>query len=152
MDHIKFNPTNQSQPPQKLCNSDWLAGRISLIFSAYRRDEWQDPEGFIVQLGLNLEKFPQEVVEYVTDPVTGIQTRSKWPPSLAEVVEACWAELEHRQKVAKYSSMAQPAPRLPKPRYRSEDSYEAMTAKYGRPIGVFENVNDKWNARRRATK
>lgn len=150
MEHLKFSPTNQSQPQPELCNSEWLAGRIALIFSAYRKDEWQDPEGFIAQLGLNLEQYPPEIVEYVTDPVTGIQTRSKWPPSLAEVVEACRAELEHRQKVAKFSSLPPPAERLPKPRFSATDSYEAMFAKHGRPVGVFENVNDPWNTRRKA--
>lgn len=152
MEQVNFNPTNQSQPQPERCNSEWLAGRIALIFSAYRRDEWQDPEGFILQLGLNLEQYPPGIVEYVTDPVTGIQSRSKWPPSLAEIVEACRAEMEHRSKVEKYSNLPPPAARLPKPRFSATDNYEAMVKQYGRPVGFFESPSDRWNTRRKSAK
>lgn len=40
-------------------------------------------------LGAVLEEFPDAVIMYVTDPRTGIQRRSKWPPTISEVLEAC---------------------------------------------------------------
>ncbi len=43
----------------------------------------------MVSLGAVLEQFPDEVITYVSDPRTGIQRRSKWPPTISEVVEAC---------------------------------------------------------------
>ena len=36
---------------------------------------------------------------YVTSPLTGLQRRSKWPPSISEVVEACEAHHEHLKRI-----------------------------------------------------
>jgi hypothetical protein len=60
-----------------------------MLFSAYRRDDFTDPEGFVTQLGTILSEFPEEVVTYVTSPGTGLQRRSKWPPTISEVLTAC---------------------------------------------------------------
>lgn len=60
-----------------------------MLFSAYRRDDFADPEGFVTQLGTILSEFPDEVVTYVTNPGTGLQRRSKWPPTISEVLGAC---------------------------------------------------------------
>lgn len=59
------------------------------MFSAYRMDQFADPEGFKNSLGAVLEGYPDEVMIYVCDPRTGIQRRSKWPPTISEMVEAC---------------------------------------------------------------
>jgi hypothetical protein len=113
-------------------------GRVALLMASYRKADYHDPEGFVATLGAILAQYAPEIVEYVTDPTTGIQRRCKWPPSPAEIVEACAAEIEHRTKVAKYSSLPPPL-RLPRPHYSAAESYEEMTKKYGRPIGVFEH-------------
>ena len=86
-----FSPTNQPQPQRERLPADWLATRIAMVLSAYRRDDYSDPDSFVMQVALNLERFPAAVIEYVTDPLTGIQSRCKWPPSVAEMVEACRA-------------------------------------------------------------
>lgn len=59
------------------------------VFSAYRIDQFADPDGFKTQLGAILEQYPDEVITYVCDPRTGIQRRIKWPPTISEMVEAC---------------------------------------------------------------
>jgi hypothetical protein len=59
------------------------------LFSVYRTDQYADPAGFVVQLGAVMEEYPDEVIEYVFSPKTGIQRRSKWPPTISEIVEAC---------------------------------------------------------------
>ncbi len=59
------------------------------VFSAYRIDQFADPDGFKIQLGAVLEQYPDEVITYVCDPRTGIQRRSKFPPTISEMVEAC---------------------------------------------------------------
>lgn len=68
------------------------------LFSAYRADQYADAAGFVVSLGVVMEEFPDEVVDYVFNPKTGIQRRLKWPPTISEIVEAC--EL-HREFLAK---------------------------------------------------
>lgn len=67
----------------------------------------------MTSLGAVLEGFPDEVITYITDPRTGIQRRSKWPPTISEVIEA--AE-EHEAHLARLR-----APRfILKPRERSD--------------------------------
>jgi hypothetical protein len=64
------------------------------VFSAYRIDQFADPEGFKNQLGAVLEQYPDEVITYVCDPRSGgIQRRLKWPPTISEMIDAC---NEHR--------------------------------------------------------
>lgn len=60
------------------------------VFSAYRIDQFADPEGFKNQLGAVLEQYPDEVITYVCDPRSGgIQRRLKWPPTISEMIDAC---------------------------------------------------------------
>lgn len=136
MEHFRPMAEPSSKPPTK-SDGGWVLGRVELLMSSYRKADYHDPVGFLATLGAILEDYDPEIVEYVTDPKTGIQRRLKWPPSPAEIVEACVAEITHRAKVAKYSSLPPPL-RLPKPRYSASESYEELTRKHGRPIGVFE--------------
>ena len=140
MDHFSFEPENPTHlpKPSPKCERAWVLTRVQILMASYRKADYHNPEGFIATLGTILEQYPPEIVEYVTDPTTGIQRRLKFPPSPAEVVEACTAEVNYREKVAKYSSIPTTAHRLPKPKYSSENSYDAMVAKHGRPFGVFE--------------
>lgn len=62
---------------------------IKQIFSAYRKDDYADAKGFVAQLGVILEGYPPSVVEFISSPLTGIQRRAKWPPNIAEIVDAC---------------------------------------------------------------
>ena len=68
------------------------------LFASYRIDQFADPEGFKTSLGAVLEQYPNEVITYVCDPRTGIQRRSKFPPTISEMVEACD---DHREFLAK---------------------------------------------------
>jgi hypothetical protein len=60
-----------------------------MVFGSYRRDDFADPENFLVQLGMVLERYSDKVIETVTGPLTGIQRECKFPPSIAEFVEFC---------------------------------------------------------------
>jgi hypothetical protein len=52
-----------------------------------------------VQLGAILSEFPDEIVIHVTSPQTGLQRRSKWPPSISEVLEACEAHQDYLKRI-----------------------------------------------------
>lgn len=87
-----------------------------MIFSAYRRDDFADPDSFVFQLGAVLEKYEDVVIQYVCDPRTGIQRRCKFPPSIAEVVEAAEAEATSIETRRRYLSIPKPElKRLPAP-------------------------------------
>lgn len=76
----------------------------------------------MLQLGMVLERYSDDVIRAVSDPRTGIQRRCKFPPSIAEVVEACEAEATSIATRARYASMPRPAPRalLEGPRERPQ--------------------------------
>lgn len=147
MDHFRLDvldPKPEASPkPSPKSEVGFVITRIELLMGSYRKTDYQNPEAFIATLVAILEEYPPEIVEYVTDPKTGLQRRLKFPPTSAEVVEACAAEIAWRTKVAQNSSLS-PVPRLPRPRFRVEDSYEEMFKKYGRPTGPFERPGDDW--------
>lgn len=68
----------------------------------------------MASLGAVLEQFPDEVVIFITDPRTGIQRRSKWPPTISEVIEACEGHQEHLAKIRSPRPVSMPrlAPQL----------------------------------------
>ena len=45
-------------------------------------------------IAATLAEYPKEVIEYITDPRTGLPAKLKWLPTVAEVREACE---EHRK-------------------------------------------------------
>lgn len=115
-----------STPSTKLAKGSarakWITSRISILVSAYRRDDFSDPEGFAVQVGMVLAAYPDCIVETVTSPLTGIQRRCIFPPSIAEIVSACEAQQISIAKAKRYMDM--PTPNFtrritgpPKPRY-----------------------------------
>lgn len=143
MEHFKLDMDNLQVPeasPKPLPKRDraWVLARVELLMSSYRKTDYHNPEGFITTLVAILEQYDPAIVEYVTDPLTGIQRRAKWPPTPAEIVEACAAEISFRTKLAQNSSW-KAVPRLPRPKFSIADSFEEMTKKHGRPHGVFED-------------
>lgn len=67
-----------------------------LILGMYRTTEYADPQVFAAGLALTLSDFPLGVLRRVCDPRTGITGKLKFAPSVAEVKEACQAEIKNR--------------------------------------------------------
>jgi hypothetical protein len=61
-----------------------------LLFSAYRLDQYSDPDGFMTQVAAVFCDYTDEVLIRATDPTRRdcIQRRFKFPPSLQEISEA----------------------------------------------------------------
>lgn len=87
----------------------------------------------MVSLGAVLEGFSDDVITYVTDPRTGIQRRSKWPPAISEVVEACEQREEQQRYTERLRNLPPIIPRLPSPRLK--DMPEGYLAKVWVPDG-----------------
>lgn len=51
-------------------------------------------------------------MQHVTDPRTGIQRTNKWLPEVAEVVEACEAEIGRRQRLRRLAELPRREPKL----------------------------------------
>jgi hypothetical protein len=60
-------------------------------------------EAFKVNLGVVLEGYPDEVIDFVTHPKTGIQRRNAFPPAISEVVSACEEAVAHTQRAKKHA-------------------------------------------------
>lgn len=114
-----------------------------MLFSAYRIDQFGDPEGFKNQLGAVLEQYPDDVILHVCDPRTGIQRRARFPPTISEMVEACnerVAELKRHERYAtwgEYRERQRDQALLPPPR-ESRASYAELKARYGPNWGIAD--------------
>jgi hypothetical protein len=128
MEHLKSNPVSSPQqggsPSSSKADPATVSRAIQLLFSAYRRDDFADPEGFVAQLGVILCDFSEEVVIYVTSPKTGLQRRSKWPPAISEVIEACEDHQSHLERVRKQRRPV--AQQLPAPLLREQGSLASI--------------------------
>lgn len=91
-----------------------MARQGEVLFSAYRAADYADPKGFAVQLASVLSEFSEDVVIHVTSPKTGIQRRSKWPPTISEVLEACEQHQDYLKRVRE-SRPVKPSRYLPPP-------------------------------------
>jgi hypothetical protein len=138
----KFNgqvPAVVSSPRSTKCEPAWLADKIKLLFSSYRVDHYPEPELFMAQVGTVLEQYDASVVAMVTSPLTGIQRKCKFPPTIAELVEECNAIRNDMAEASRVRHEPERrAVRVEHPPMRPGEDYDAMFAKYGRPIGFFE--------------
>jgi hypothetical protein len=112
------------------------------VFGAYRRDEFADPENFIQQLGMILERYDDHVIERVTNPLTGIQRKCKFPPSIAEMVEACDAEHRSHTYVAQYDRRST---------QQLRERAEAESLETAEPLEYRRNVAERILAEYKAT-
>ena len=138
-------PTRQSEgssasaPDQAYC-----LRRTEIMLSCYRKDETHNPEVYSAAVSAILsDGYSQEVIDYVTDPRTGIPGKQKFLPAVAEVREACEERAAHLERMKKYSKTKPtryvPSLRDPKPHPYGE--YLARCEKLNintRPIGAFE--------------
>lgn len=78
-----------SKEKSTAARSRWILGRAKMVLAAYRKDDFANPDGFLIQLVAVLGRYGNRVIEEVTNPFTGIQRACKFPPTIAEVTEAC---------------------------------------------------------------
>lgn len=107
-----------------------------ILFSAYRSDQYADPEGFMASLGAVLEQYPSDVVIYITDPRTGVQRGKVFPPTIAEIVAAAdarIADIRRREKFEKWGQ--QNISMLEAPRHKRPSMAE-LKEKYGENWGI----------------
>jgi hypothetical protein len=117
-----------------------------MMYDCYRKDEAHNPEVFSAAVAVILTDFTKEVIDYVTDPRTGLPGSSKWPPQPSEVKEACESRAYelHRQKVRAGWRNLQSVPVDPPPRLEpGQLTYEQVSKSGQRPIGRFERPEPK---------
>lgn len=113
------------------------------MFSCYRKDDAHDPELYCAAIAATLGDYARGIVEFATDPRTGIASKSRFLPSVSEVREFCDAELVRRDRLARFDGM-KPVPRKEIPVRDGEITYDEFLKRAAamnlppRPIGNFE--------------
>lgn len=59
------------------------------LLGCFRTGDAHDPKIYIAAVVAVLERFPVATIKAVTDPSTGLPSKLKWLPTLAEITEAC---------------------------------------------------------------
>ena len=82
----------------------WSIGRARTLLGCYRTGEAADPETYVAAISAVLSEYPEEIVTIVTDPRTGIPSKSNWLPTVAEVRAAADAEVAYRDRQKRRSA------------------------------------------------
>ena len=59
------------------------------LFGCFRKGDANDPDTYAAAIAAVLTRFPPEVVAHVTDPRSGLPSRSNWLPTVHEVRQTC---------------------------------------------------------------
>lgn len=65
-----------------------------VMYGCYRKSDAYDPEVFAAAAAAVLSEYELRIVDFVTDPRTGLPSKLKWPPEIKEVRDACQAIVE----------------------------------------------------------
>jgi hypothetical protein len=74
------------------------ADRAAILLGCYRTGEAADPDVYVTGVAATLARYSEDVVWTVTDPRTGLPSRSNWLPTIAEVRAACEAEIAPQRR------------------------------------------------------
>ncbi|MGA0595630.1 hypothetical protein [Enterovirga sp. CN4-39] len=90
---------NRYAPPKTdRCSPSAAIEYAATLMGFFPAADISDPRVFATGLSAVLSDYPEEVVRRVVDPRTGLPGRLKWAPRIAEVREACEAEMEPIRK------------------------------------------------------
>lgn len=78
---------------------------IAYVMHAYRTPDLADPKAFVEAAAIALEDFPPLVLAELASPKIGIVRESKFPPSIAELVQWCEARLAKHKLVVESGSL-----------------------------------------------
>jgi hypothetical protein len=113
---------------------------IKRLLGCYPAGKPADPQVYVAAVTAVLANYPNEIVRRVTDPVSGLPSRCKFLPTIAELTEACGElmrpyrqELEDAKRLAK-----QDAERADREKYRDPEMQKKVNA-----------AIDKWKSERR---
>jgi hypothetical protein len=69
--------------------NQYAAERARLLFGCYRKGEANDPETYAAAIAAVLADYQPETIRYVTDPRTGIASKTTFMPNPGEIKKAC---------------------------------------------------------------
>jgi hypothetical protein len=116
--------------------------RAKLLAGCYRKAEASDPETYAGAIAAILSNYPPDIVQQVTDPRSGLPSRSQWLPTVKEVRDACDAIAEHQaaalERERRIAEQFAAREREEKSR-ANRPTLEELRAKYGPNWGMNSN-------------
>lgn len=125
--------------------------RTILMVGSFRRGDANDPEIYTAATAKVLSKYDRDVIDYVTDPVTGMAARGDFLPTIKELRDACEARSETLAREARRqrdlleqhrAAQLRLEDKTPKPERPNLISWRDLPPDV-RPIGRFENPERK---------
>lgn len=110
--------------------------RATLMFGCYRRGDANDPDTYVSAIAAVLADYEPDVIQSVTDPRSGLPSKSDWPPTVREVKSACEEIAGPRRRAQDWDRAAAENLRqraLPPP---PRPTLEELKAKYGPNWGL----------------
>jgi hypothetical protein len=114
-----------------------ISKRVAMMFSGYRQSDFTDPAGAALSMCAVFEDYSDELINFATDPKTGVQRKHKWPPTIAEVVEFCGERMAYIAKLDRFKNWGNRS-QLTGPIGVSgvKPTLEELHAKYGKDWGL----------------
>jgi hypothetical protein len=123
---------NRTEPSVAVARAKVLAG-------CYRKDDAADPETYAMALAAVLSEYSLDIVRQVTDPRSGLPSRSQWLPTVKEVRDACEEIDQRRRAMAQMKKREAEQLAARKAAELSRDrrpTYEELKAQYGDNWGM----------------
>ena len=81
-----------------------LKTSAQMLLGCYRTGDAHDPQVYVAAVIAVLSDYPPDIVAAVTDPRTGIPSRIKWLPTIAEIKDACEDIAGPRRRMAEWET------------------------------------------------
>jgi hypothetical protein len=121
---------------------DYAAERARLLLGCYRTGDANDPETYVTAIAAVLAKYPDSVINAVTDPRIGLPRKKTWLPSIKEVYDACEAEYEPiREEAARQNRLKMQLRERVELEQAPRPTLAEMKDKYGQNWGIGEVVD-----------
>lgn len=119
-----------------------------LMFGSFRRGEANDPEIYATAIAKVLSGYDRGVIDFVTDPATGMASKSDFLPTVNELKKACeekageYYRAERRERLIQEQLEARATLAISDQRAREPNPNLITAAELGdrRPIGRFERA------------
>lgn len=96
----KLSAVSTTTEPEEVALKVYAAERSRLLFGCYRKGDANDPDTYVAAVTAVLAKYPRDVIRSVTHPASGLPTKLKFLPSVAEVHDACEELMTARREEA----------------------------------------------------
>lgn len=134
------SPSESGQKLWQRVTEAYATERVGFLLGQYAKARPHEPTIYIAALAAILSEYPLEVVEYVTDPRTGLASTHKWIPEPAEVREACEAQVaplrrKHQREAIERKNKEALEPPVDRSGRKSYEEIQADFAAVGMYIG-----------------